>query len=172
MLIFEMTTKAWIGRLDLPRQFQDKLPDIYQVFGLAVLDVIPQHADLAGRLPGAHKDPFDRLLTAQAIVEDMAIMTIDTRIAELGARVVWRRGTAVDVKCIATEMPKLWGAVQSCHRNPNLRNANKRKLLKLRKRPPCADAINLPGCFLSCHIVTVGHGFDQHMSSDGVCDEV
>ena len=36
-----------------------------------------------------HKDPFDRLLVVPAIVEDMAIMTIDGRIAELGARVVW-----------------------------------------------------------------------------------
>lgn len=40
-------------------------------------------------LPCVHKDPFDRLLAAQAIVEDMAIMTIDKRIADLGARVVW-----------------------------------------------------------------------------------
>jgi PIN domain nuclease of toxin-antitoxin system len=87
--IFEMTTKARIGILDLPRQFQDQLTDIYPVFGFASLDVRPQHADLAGRLPGAHKDPFDRLLAAQAIVEDMAIMTIDRRIADMGARVVW-----------------------------------------------------------------------------------
>ena len=42
-----------------------------------------------GRLPGTHKDPFDHLLAAQAIVEDLAIMTIDGRIADLGARVVW-----------------------------------------------------------------------------------
>jgi PIN domain nuclease of toxin-antitoxin system len=87
--IFEMTTKARIGKLELPKQFQDKLTDIYPVFGFASLDVRPQHAVMAGRLPGEHKDPFDRLLAAQAIVEDMAIMTIDKRIADMGARVVW-----------------------------------------------------------------------------------
>jgi PIN domain nuclease of toxin-antitoxin system len=87
--VFEMTTKARIGKLELPKQFRDKLTDIYPVFGFASLDVKSQHADLAGRLPGEHKDPFDRLLAAQAIVEDMAIMTIDRRIADMGARVVW-----------------------------------------------------------------------------------
>ena len=87
--LFEMTTKARIGKLELPKQFQDRLTDIYSVFGFASLDLRPQHADLAGRLPGKHKDPFDRLLAAQAIIEDMAIMTIDTRIGDLGAKVVW-----------------------------------------------------------------------------------
>jgi PIN domain nuclease of toxin-antitoxin system len=87
--IFEMTTKARIGKLELPKMFQAKLTDIYPVFGFASLDVKPQHADLAGRLPGEHKDPFDRLLAAQSIIEDMAVMTIDRRIADMGARVVW-----------------------------------------------------------------------------------
>jgi PIN domain nuclease of toxin-antitoxin system len=87
--LFEMTTKVRIGKLELPEQFQSNLTEIYEAFGFSSLNLNPGHADLAGRLPGSHKDPFDRLLAAQAIVEDMAIMTIDGRIADLGARVVW-----------------------------------------------------------------------------------
>ena len=87
--LFEMTTKVRIGKLELPKQFRDTLTNVYAAFGFSSLDLKPDHADLAGRLPGSHKDPFDRLLAAQAIVEDMAIMTIDRRIADLGARVVW-----------------------------------------------------------------------------------
>jgi PIN domain nuclease of toxin-antitoxin system len=87
--LFEMTTKVRIGKLELPEQFRGKLTEIYEAFGFSSLNLNPSHADLAGRLPGMHKDPFDRLLAAQAIVEDLAIMTIDGRIADLGARVVW-----------------------------------------------------------------------------------
>jgi PIN domain nuclease of toxin-antitoxin system len=87
--IFEIATKWRIGKLALPPQFQNGLTGIYRDYGYVPMPLLVPHADLAGRLPGAHKDPFDRLLAAQAIVEDMAIMTIDRRIADLGARVVW-----------------------------------------------------------------------------------
>jgi PIN domain nuclease of toxin-antitoxin system len=40
-------------------------------------------------LPGAHKDPFDRMLAAQAIVDDLSLVTVDPAMAKLGARVVW-----------------------------------------------------------------------------------
>ncbi len=87
--IFEIATKWRIGKLALPQQFQNTLTGIYKDYGYLPMPLLVPHADLAGRLPGTHKDPFDRLLAAQAIVEDMAIMTIDARIADLGARVVW-----------------------------------------------------------------------------------
>ena len=87
--LFEMTTKARIGKLSLPALFRTTLTEIYATFGFSSLNLTPDHADLAGRLPGTHRDPFDRLLAAQAVVENMAIMTVDRRNAELGARVVW-----------------------------------------------------------------------------------
>ncbi len=87
--IFEMTTKARIGKLHLPARYMTNAAHVFDDFGYLPLNLVPAHADLAGRLPGLHKDPFDRLLAAQAIVEDMPIMTIDTRIRDLGAKVVW-----------------------------------------------------------------------------------
>lgn len=87
--IFEMTTKARIGKLHLPARYMANAAHVFDDFGYLPLNLVPAHADLAGRLPGLHKDPFDRLLAAQAIVEDMPIMTIDTRIRDLGAKVVW-----------------------------------------------------------------------------------
>lgn len=47
------------------------------------------HAELADNLVGADKDPFDRLLAAQSIVENMPVMTADMKLCELGAEVVW-----------------------------------------------------------------------------------
>ena len=57
--------------------------------GFLELSITARHADLAARLPSAHKDPWDRILAAQAIGEGMAIVTRDPRIAALGATVLW-----------------------------------------------------------------------------------
>lgn len=57
--------------------------------GFVELPISARHADLAARLPSPHKDPWDRVLAAQAISESMAVVTRDPRIAALGATVLW-----------------------------------------------------------------------------------
>lgn len=57
--------------------------------GFIELPISARHADLAARLPSSHKDPWDRVLAAQAICEGMAVVTRDPRIAALGATVLW-----------------------------------------------------------------------------------
>ncbi len=57
--------------------------------GFVELPISARHADLAARLPSAHKDPWDRVLAAQAICEGMSIVSRDPRIAALGATVLW-----------------------------------------------------------------------------------
>ena len=57
--------------------------------GFIELPISARHADLAARLPSTHKDPWDRVLAAQAICESMAVITRDPRIAALGATVLW-----------------------------------------------------------------------------------
>jgi len=47
------------------------------------------HALAAGRLLGPHKDPFDRMLIAQSLAEDVPVVTADPVFAAYGARVVW-----------------------------------------------------------------------------------
>jgi PIN domain nuclease of toxin-antitoxin system len=44
---------------------------------------------LAGTLAGAHRDPFDRMLAAQALCESLEIVTADEAIGVLGARCLW-----------------------------------------------------------------------------------
>ncbi len=46
-------------------------------------------ATAPGLLVGDHKDPFDRMLAAQALIEDMGLVTADPQLAAFGARVVW-----------------------------------------------------------------------------------
>jgi PIN domain nuclease of toxin-antitoxin system len=53
------------------------------------LPLTPEHATVAGRLPRLHGDPFDRLLAAQALVEQAVVVTRDPLIAPYGAPVAW-----------------------------------------------------------------------------------
>ncbi len=47
------------------------------------------HAVMAGTMAGAHRDPFDRMLAAQALIEDLTLITRDAEIAAFGCRTVW-----------------------------------------------------------------------------------
>ena len=53
------------------------------------LSITPRHAAAAARLPRHHGDPWDRILIAQAISEDAALVTADTAIAAYDVRVTW-----------------------------------------------------------------------------------
>jgi PIN domain nuclease of toxin-antitoxin system len=47
------------------------------------------HAERAGRLPGPHRDPFDRMLIAQAMLDDLVLVSNDTAFGAYGARRLW-----------------------------------------------------------------------------------
>jgi PIN domain nuclease of toxin-antitoxin system len=57
--------------------------------GFTELPVSMRHSEIASNLPPLHKDPMDRFLIAQAIVEDMSIITIDRIFASYAARTLW-----------------------------------------------------------------------------------
>ena len=57
--------------------------------GLTELPITMRHAEVAAGLPLHHKDPMDRFLIAQAIVEDMTIITIDKNFTSYAARTLW-----------------------------------------------------------------------------------
>ncbi len=57
--------------------------------GLTELAITMRHAEVAASLPLHHKDPMDRLLIAQAIVEDMTIVTIDGAFTSYAAKTMW-----------------------------------------------------------------------------------
>jgi PIN domain nuclease of toxin-antitoxin system len=57
--------------------------------GFQWLDLNPTHAVAAGRLPRLHGDPFDRMLAAQALVENATLLTRDPSVAAFGPVVAW-----------------------------------------------------------------------------------
>ena len=82
--VWEMRIKQGIGKLDLPDDFEEVLDG--QAF--SKLPVTVDHAHTIAGLPAIHRDPFDRMLVAQAVVEGMTIVTRDRRIAEYGVDVL------------------------------------------------------------------------------------
>ncbi len=56
--------------------------------GLPELAITAEHAEVAGELPLYHRDPFDRLLIAQALVEGLVLATRDTAMKRYGIRVL------------------------------------------------------------------------------------
>lgn len=86
---WELSTKHRIGRLSEARELLADLPGIVERSGFTELPISTKHAVLAGSLPGAHRDPFDRMLAAQAILENLEVVTTDGALAALGARAIW-----------------------------------------------------------------------------------
>ena len=77
---WEIAIKAERGRLALPAPAERYVPELLRRFGFESLDVKMPHALRAGALPPHHRDPFDRLLIAQAQLEDMPLVTADPAI--------------------------------------------------------------------------------------------
>lgn len=83
--LWEATIKVGLGKLPLDPQ---RLADQLQRAGIRPLDVTWQHALSVHRLPPIHKDPFDRLLVAQALAEPLHLLTHDATLVPYSADLV------------------------------------------------------------------------------------
>ena len=86
---WEICTKVRIGQLPSGRALCEDFSGYLQRYHFEPLAISVEHGRLAGRMAGAHKDPFDRMLAAQALVEDVPIVTNDTAFAGFGVKMVW-----------------------------------------------------------------------------------
>ena len=87
--VWEIANKNRLGKLDAVRDFQGEFAGLVRRDGFVLLHVTAEHAMRAGYLPGAHRDPFDRLIAGQALVEGMTVLTNDPAIAAFGCKVLW-----------------------------------------------------------------------------------
>ena len=71
--VWEMAVKRSLGRLEVP----DGLTEVLEVHRFAPLAISFDHAVAAGALPHHHRDPFDRMLIAQAQVESLTVVSVD-----------------------------------------------------------------------------------------------
>jgi PIN domain nuclease of toxin-antitoxin system len=74
---WEIAIKFALGSLPLPKAPSEYIPYALRVWAVRGLDITHEHALRAGELPVHHRDPFDRLLVAQAMTEQMTLLTAD-----------------------------------------------------------------------------------------------
>ncbi len=86
---WEIATKYRLGKLPDARILAEDF--VLQVIGAgyALLPISVEHALRAGRLPGDHKDPFDRMLAAQALHDDIPLLSMDSKLDVFGVRREW-----------------------------------------------------------------------------------
>ena len=77
---WELTIKALAGRLRLPTSPVEHFADHIQDFEYELLSIQQRHVDALVELPAIHGDPFDRMIVAQALVEDLDLVTGDDRL--------------------------------------------------------------------------------------------
>jgi PIN domain nuclease of toxin-antitoxin system len=87
--IWEMAIKISLGKLKINRPFKEALNQIEEN-GFVILPIDFEHALLVSQLEFHHRDPFDRLIIAQAILGDMAIVTRDESFDRYDAKIIWR----------------------------------------------------------------------------------
>lgn len=82
--VWEVEIKRALGKLDAPEGFAALCVER----GFDPLNITYRHAEVAGALPPHHSDPFDRMLIAQAIAEDLELVTNDRAMSAYDVRVV------------------------------------------------------------------------------------
>src|ERR1700732_1591793 len=74
---WEIAIKFALGSLPLPKAPSEYLPYAQRVWSIQTLNITQKHALRAGELPAHHRDPFDRMIIAQALSERMTLLTAD-----------------------------------------------------------------------------------------------
>jgi PIN domain nuclease of toxin-antitoxin system len=87
--IWELVVKNSLGRLRFDRPLDEWVADVHDAYGLTALGIDHESAAHVIRLPALHRDPFDRMLVAQALVHGLVILTPDRAIRDYPARTMW-----------------------------------------------------------------------------------
>lgn len=86
--IWEMSIKGGLGKLKLPLSIREITTEFQGAGGL-ILPIHLEHALAAGNLPWHHRDPFDRMLIAQAICEALTLISRDSHFADYPVATIW-----------------------------------------------------------------------------------
>lgn len=87
--VWEITIKARLGKLPGATAVAADVPAAISSQGFSSLSISAAHAQRAGSLPGPHRDPFDRMLIAQSVLEALPIVSVEAVFDEYGVIRVW-----------------------------------------------------------------------------------
>lgn len=86
---WEIAIKIGPRKYSLNRTYEEFMREAIDNNGFGDLHIVPKHTVLLTSLPRHHKDPFDRLLIAQALSENLSIVSADTRFDAYGVKRLW-----------------------------------------------------------------------------------
>ena len=86
---WEMAIKVGLGKWPQARALVDDFERELAIANLRLLSISVAHVRTSGLMQATHRDPFDRLLAAQALTEGLTLVTADTRLRALGAPWLW-----------------------------------------------------------------------------------
>jgi PIN domain nuclease of toxin-antitoxin system len=86
---WEMATKHRLGKLPGIDPIADDLEAAIAHQGFQALPINLRHGQVAGALPGPHRDPFDRMLIAQAMLENLVLVSNEVSFDAYGVRRLW-----------------------------------------------------------------------------------
>ena len=86
---WELVLKTQTGKLELPEPPSVYVPTRVAHYGIEMLEVTLRHVLRSESLPLLHRDPFDRLLIAQSLAEEIPILTSDPQIRRYPVEVLW-----------------------------------------------------------------------------------
>lgn len=87
--IWEMSIKQSLGKLKLAEPFESRLTQALHRNAIESLPIERSHLFRVSQLPFHHRDPFDRLIIATAMIENLPILTDDQRFAAYAVEVIW-----------------------------------------------------------------------------------
>lgn len=87
--LWEMAIKISLGKLTLPQPYEVFLREQLTLNGVGILNISLQHTAAVVDLPFHHRDPFDRLLAAQAMTEDLMLISADAVFDRYPVKRLW-----------------------------------------------------------------------------------
>jgi PIN domain nuclease of toxin-antitoxin system len=86
---WEIATKVRAGRLPQAKELEENFVERVEAAGYILLPIDAALALRAARLQGAHRDPFDRMIAAHALAEDIPVISADRKLDGFGVRRIW-----------------------------------------------------------------------------------
>jgi PIN domain nuclease of toxin-antitoxin system len=87
--IWELAIKVGLNKLVLSMPYREWMAQAISDLGLGILPITVEYADVQAGLPLHHRDPFDRLLVAQALTEHVPIVSVDTIFDAYSVQRLW-----------------------------------------------------------------------------------
>ena len=87
--LWEVAIKSGLGKLNLPAPYDEVFPRQLELNGFELVPITPAHCITLVALPLHHRDPFDRILVAQAKTEGLTLVTDDGKLRAYNVPLLW-----------------------------------------------------------------------------------